>query len=391
MDAAAATRDLIDSLGTEALAKAEAYTTGGHWLLLWDLLITLLVTIAFVRAGWLEALETKLARRGLATRTFLLSLVFLVGSTVMTLPWTLYAGWWRERAYGRSSQPLGDFLLQWSLSSAISSLLIAMFFVGVYALLRRTGRSWWAWCGGLAAAGLCVVMLLGPLLIEPLFNKFEPLQAGPVRTALDSMARDAGIPSDRIFVYDGSRQSNNFTANVSGIGSSARVAISDIALKSASLDEVKAVTGHEIGHYVLGHVWQALGLSVLLISLGFLLVDRLYSRVALALGSNAALSDARGLPVLLLVFTVLGAIGIPLSNTVTRHSEAAADRYSLRTTNLPDALAGALVKSAEYRYPRPSVLEEWLFYSHPSVERRVRTAMEWKATHAAAPAPSGSP
>ncbi|MEN9705305.1 MAG: hypothetical protein RLZZ393_1184, partial [Pseudomonadota bacterium] len=87
----------------------------------------------------------------------------------------------------------------------------------------------------------------------------------------------------------------------------------------------------------------------------------------------------------------LGAIGTPLSNTVTRHSEAAADRYSLRTTNLPDALAGALVKSAEYRYPRPSVLEEWLFYSHPSVERRVRTAMEWKATHAAAPAPSGSP
>ena len=382
MDTTTATTQLIDSLGADALAKAQAYTTGGHWLLLWDLLVTLLVTVVFVRARWLERLEGKLSRRGRATRNFTLSLVFLAGSTLMSLPWTLYAGWWREHQYGRSSQPLGDFLAQWSLSAVISSLLVAAFFVGVYALLRRTGRRWWIWCGGLAAAGLSVALLLGPVLIEPLFNKYEPVPAGPVRNALESMAHDAGISNDRIFLYDGSRQSNNFTANVSGIGSSARIAISDVALKNASLAEVKAVTGHEIGHYVLGHVWQGLGLSVLLITLGFLLVDRLYLPVARRVGSDASLLEARGLPVLLLVLTLLGAVGIPLNNTLTRRSEAEADRYSLRTVNLPDALAGALVKTAEYRYPRPGVLEEWLFYSHPSVERRVQTAMEWKASHA---------
>jgi STE24 endopeptidase len=205
-----------------------------------------------------------------------------------------------------------------------------------------------------------------------------------VRDALETMARDAGIPADRIFLYDGSRQSNNFTANVSGIGSSARVAIADIALKSASLDEVKAVTGHEIGHYVLGHVWQGLGMTVLLVTLGFLLVDRLHPPLARALGTDAGLADARSLPVLLLLLTLLGLFGGPLGNTVTRRSEAEADLYSLRTVNLPDALAGALVKTAEYRYPRPGVVEEWLFYSHPSVERRVRTAMEWKAAQLAA-------
>ena len=382
MDTTTATTQLIDSLGTDALAKAQAYTTGGHWLLLWDLLVTLLVTVVFVRARWLERLEGKLSGRGRAARNFTLAIFFLVGSTLMSLPWTLYAGWWRERQYGRSSQPLGDYLAQWSLSTVITSLLLAAFFVGVYALLRRTGRRWWMWCGGMAAAGLCVVMLLGPLLIEPLFNKYEPVPAGPVRNALEAMARDAGISKDRIFLYDGSRQSNNFTANVSGIGSSARIAISDVALKNASLAEVKAVTGHEIGHYVLGHVWQGLGLSVLLITLGFLLVDRLYLPVARRVGSDASLVDARGLPVLLLVLTLLGAVGIPLNNTLTRRSEAEADLYSLRTVNLPDALAGALVKTAEYRYPRPGVLEEWLFYSHPSVERRVQTAMEWKASQA---------
>lgn len=381
MDATTATAQLIDSLGADALAKAQAYTTGGHWLLLWDLLVTLVVTLVFVRAGWLERLDGALSRRGRALRDFLLALVFLAGSTLLSLPWTLYGAWWREQQYGRSSQPLGDFLLQWSLSTAITSLLLAVFFVGVYALLRRTGRRWWIWCGSLAAAGMGVAMLLGPLLIEPLFNKYEPVPAGPVRTALESMAHEANIAPDRIFLYDGSRQSNNFTANVSGIGSSARIAISDVALKNASLDEVKAVTGHEIGHYVLGHVWQGLGLSVLLITLGFLLVDRLYVPVARRIGSDAALSEARGLPVLLLIFTLLGAIGTPFNNTLTRRSEAEADRYSLRTVNLPDALAGALVKTAEYRYPRPGTLEEWLFYSHPSVERRVQTAMEWKADH----------
>lgn len=387
MDAAAATKQLIDSLGAEALARAQAYTTGGHWLMLWDLLVTVLVTALFVRAGWLDRLHERLSRRGPAARSFLLSAAFLAGSTVMTLPWTLYAGWWRERQYGRSSQPLGDFLFQWGLSTLLTSLLLGLFFVGVYALLRRTGRSWWIWAGALSAAGMACLLLLAPIVIEPLFNKYEPVPAGAVRSALETQAREAGIRSDRIFLYDGSRQSNNFTANVSGIGGSARIAISDVALKSASLEEVKAVTGHEIGHYVMGHVWQGLAMSVVLITLGFLLIDRLHPVTSRLLGSTAGLSDARGLPVLLLLFSVLGLVGGPIGNTVTRHSEAEADLYSLRTVNLPDAMAGALVKTAEYRYPRPGRLEEWLFYSHPSVERRVLAAMEWKATHPAAAAP----
>jgi STE24 endopeptidase len=96
------------------------------------------------------------------------------------------------------------------------------------------------------------MMLLGPSLIQPLFNEYAPVPEGEVKQAIERLAVEANIPTDRIFMYDGSRQSNNFTANVSGIGSSARIAISDIALKEANLDEVKAVTGHEIGHYVSG-------------------------------------------------------------------------------------------------------------------------------------------
>jgi len=195
------------------------------------------------------------------------------------------------------------------------------------------------------------------------------------------MAEQAGVPADRIFVYDGSRQSNNFTANVSGLGGSARIAISDVAFKGASLDEVRAVTGHEIGHYVLGHVWRSVAVLSVLAMLLFFLADRLYPRFARAFGSSAALADPVGLPVVLFVVSVFGLLAQPMVNTLSRLHETAADRYSLETVDLPDALASALVKTAEYRDPRPHPVQEAFFYKHPSVERRVRAAMEWKAAH----------
>ena len=159
------------------------------------------------------------------------------------------------------------------------------------------------------------------------------------------------------------------------------IAISDVAFKGASLDEVKAVTGHEIGHYVLRHVWRTVLVLSLLAVVLFFIADRLYPRFARAFGSHATLPDPAGLPVLLFMVSLFGLLAQPVTNGLTRIGEIEADRYSLETVNLPDALASALVKTAEYRDPRPHPLQEALFYTHPSVERRVRMAMEWKAAH----------
>jgi STE24 endopeptidase len=224
------------------------------------------------------------------------------------------------------------------------------------------------------------------VVIEPLFNDYKPLPEGPVRTALTGMAQEAGIPEDRIFVYDGSRQSNNFTANVSGLGPYARIAISDIALKGASLEEVRAVTAHEIGHYTLRHVWRSVLLFSAIVMVALFVADRSYSRVAAAFGSRAPLSSPTSLPVVMVMVSILFLLALPLVNAFTRFGETQADQYSLETARLPDALASALVKTAEYRYPRPSPVQEMLFYSHPSVERRVRMAMDWKAANAVEPA-----
>ena len=196
------------------------------------------------------------------------------------------------------------------------------------------------------------------------------------------MAIEADIPTDRIFMYDGSRQSNNFTANVAGIGASARIAISDVALKEADLDEVKAVTGHEIGHYVSGHVWWVIVLLSTQFAIAFLLADRLFAPTARLFGADEEIRNPASIPVLMLLVGILMTLIQPFNNTLSRMNEADADRYSLETVNLPDGLASALVKTAEYRNPRPGKLEEWLFYTHPSVESRVRMAMEWKAAKA---------
>jgi STE24 endopeptidase len=380
-DPQAATAAYIDSLGPEALARAAAYTTGGHWLLLWNLAVSAIITWLIVRSGVLERLQARFSRRGVNLRTWLVGATFFALSGMLALPWEIYADWARERSYGRTSQPLLDFVGQGLLSLAIAVVLVGLFFVGVYALIRRTGRLWWLWSGGLTAVSLSFFLLAAPLVIEPLFNDYKPVPAGEVRDALVGMAQRAGVAEDRLFVYDGSRQSNNFTANVAGLAGSARIAISDVAFKGASLDEVKAVTGHEIGHYVLKHVWRTVLVLSALALVFFFFADRWFPRFARAFGSGATIADPAGLPVLVFMMSLFLLLAQPLVNGVIRQGEIAADQYSLETVNLPDALATALVKTAEYRNPRPGALEEVLFYTHPSVERRVHRAMEWKASH----------
>nr|WP_298930982.1 M48 family metallopeptidase [uncultured Erythrobacter sp.] len=383
-DPRAATEAHMASLSSAELELARDYTTGNHWLMLLGLIVSAVVTIIIVKSGILDKVAAKLERRGFALRTWVVAAVYLIVSTVIALPVSIYTDWWRETQYDRTSQPIADYLSQSAIGTALSTVLGALFFLGVYWLIRKTGQLWWAWSGALVAGAVSFMLLLSPILIEPLFNDYKPIPEGEVRTAVLELASEAGVPEDRVFMFDGSRQSNNFTANVSGVGNSARIAISDVALGEASLDEVKAVTGHEIGHYMLGHVWRIVFvLSALAIAV-FWLTSRSYGWFARAFGSDAAIDDPRGIPVLLFVIGLFSTLGSPVTNTLTRVGERESDQYSLDTVGLPDALSEALVKTAEYRFPLAGPIEETLFYTHPTVKNRVRSAMDWKAENLAA-------
>ncbi len=385
-DAAAATAAYLATVAPAAHAKAQAYTQGGHWLLLWGALVAIAIAWVVLRSGLLvrirNGLERKRPRPWLAA--FVILAVYSVIEFALSLPWNIYANWWRETQYDLTSQAFGGWFGEQMLDLVISTVLFGLVMTLLYGLIRRAPRTWWIWGGGFSMVGILVLMVLAPVFILPLFNDFTPAPPGPVRDTVVAMAQANGVPHDKIFIYDGSKQSNRYTANVSGLFGTAQIAMSDTMFKQgADIAEVKAVVGHEMGHYVQGHaLWRAIPLA-LFAMLAFFLVDRFYPLVAgwVGAGSLKGIADPAAYPVLAIMFAVLGLLATPITNTVTRLGEADADTFSLERINEPDGLAKALVKTIDYRAATPSALEEAIFYSHPSVGNRVRKAMEWKAKH----------
>jgi STE24 endopeptidase len=383
-DPAAATARYLSILTPEAHAKATAYTQGGHWLLLWGAVVAVVVSWIIVRSGLLARIRGKVGLGALGVPAVLaVAPVWFLMDSLLNLPWGIYSGWWRQLQYGMTSQALSGWMEDWGKGLIVGLIMNLILFTVIYLVMRLSPKRWWLWGGLVSSAFLIFAIVLAPVLIEPMFNKYTPAPPGPVRDTVVEMAKANGVPSDKIFIYNGSKQSNRYTANVSGLFGSARVAMSDTMFqKGADIAEVRGVVGHEMGHYVHMHVlWFAAAFS-LMAMLGFWLADRLFPLAARLMGSGVeSISDPAGLPVLAAILAVLALLGAPLQNSVIRLAEADADNFSLQRVNEPDGLAKALVKTIEYRAATPGKWEEILFYDHPSVGWRVRNAMNWKAAH----------
>jgi STE24 endopeptidase len=386
-DPAAATAAYLATLTPAQHAQAIAYTHGGEWLLLWGWLVGIVSALIILRSGLLVRLRARIERdrprRNLAV--FVVLLAFVVLSWLIELPWSIYADWGRERGYGLTKQAFGGWLGENLLSSAISALLTALLAIAIYALIRRLPRSWWAWSGGVCIAAIVFLLLVTPAVIEPLFNTYTPAPHGPTRDAVVALAARSGVPSDKIYIYDGSKQSERYTANVSGLFGSARVAMSDTMFaQGADIAEVRAVVGHEMGHYAHKHILiDVIFLSLIAVAMLWA-TDRLFPAVAARVPGGkaiAGIANPAGAPVFAIVITTIGLVITPLMSAFTRYSENDADVFSLAHAHEPDGLARALVKTIEYRAASPSWIEEMVFYDHPSVSRRIQRAMVWRAAH----------
>ena len=388
-DPAAATAAYMAQLSPAAHAKATAYTQGGHWLLLWGCLVSVVAYWLILKSNVLTRTATKLEARKPhpLLAAFLLSLIFLAVDFVLELPWQSYAGWWREKQYGLTSQSWLGWFSDNAIQTAITLPLIAVFFMALYVLIRRARRTWPLWAGVLVAVFYILSNWAQPVVIEPLINSYKPAPPGAVRDLVVALGKANGVPTDKIYIYNGSKQSNRYTANVGGLFGTARVALSDTMFsQGADLAEVKGVVGHEMGHYVHQHIiWYAIFLTVMTIVGGYAVIWLFpLARGWMGAAAVGEVADPAGLPVLMAIFAVLSLLATPLNNTATRTEEADADSFSLTHAQEPDGLSKALVKTIEYRASSPSDLEEFLFYDHPSVEHRVRKAMDWKAAHMAA-------
>ena len=385
-DPAAATAGYLSALTPEQHARATAYTQGGHWLLLWSALIGLAISYLILRSGVLVRVRDAVQAKGSKPWRAALAVLF-VGSLiemVLGLPWTVYSDWAREKAYGLTSRPFGGWLGEYVLLTAISLMITLPLLALLYSLIRARPKSWWLWGAGAFSAVMLVLQVLAPVTIMPLINQYKPAPPGPVRDMVVAMAKANGVPSDKIFIYDGSKQSNRYTANVAGLFGTARVAMSDVMFKKdADLAEVRGVVGHEMGHYVHRHgLWLSAGFGGLALVTLFL-IDRLFPLAVTLTRARGvgSLSDPAGYPVVSMLVTVLALLGTPLTSSLTRLAESDADTFSLTRFNEPDGLAKALAKTIEYRAATPSQLEEVIFYDHPAVGHRIRKAMDWKASH----------
>ena len=240
-DPAAATAAYLSALPPEAHAKATAYTQGGHWLLLWGVLIGIAAALIVLKLGLLRKLQAWLERRKPRPwiTALVLSFVYFLATSLITGPWAAYTDWARERAYGLSSQPFAGWAIESLIKVGISSVVAGVLLMLVYWVMRRSARLWPVWTGVLVAVFILFTQFLAPIFIEPIFNTYREAPPGPVREMVVQMGEKVGVPTDKIYISDYSKQTNRYTANVSGLFGTARVAMSDTMFtKGADLAEV---------------------------------------------------------------------------------------------------------------------------------------------------------
>lgn len=377
-----ATQSYIDLLSPQQRAQSDAYFEGGYWLQLWGFLYGLLVCAVFIVSG-LSVKMRNLSKR-ISHRPWLYTAIYgalwLVAAEILSLPWALYTDYFREHAYGLSNLSLGAWFGEAGKGLLVSLVILPWFITGVYALVRRAGETWWLKAGIASFFVLLLLVMVSPVYINPLFNDYKPLAEGPVKSAIFSLARANQIPTDNVYYFDASKQTNRVSANVSGFASTIRVSLNDNLLERTSLPEIKAVMGHEMGHYVLNHVVRNLIYLSLVIMFGYWFVHRLFDAVLKRFGVRFGIherTDPAGLPLALAVFSLYMLLATPVINSVIRTAEKEADLYGLNSAREPHGFATAAMRLSTYRKIHPGYWEEVIFYDHPSGYDRVHSSMLW--------------
>lgn len=382
-EAEAATRAYMDRLPPATVARANAYYEGGYWLMLWNFGLGLVIAWLLL-AGRRSARWRAWAHR-VGRRPFFGDAIYAVGygaaAWVLGAPLAVYQGFVREHQYGMATQGFGAWFGEQLIGLAVSLVVMAIVVPLLLQLIRRFQRAWWLAVTALAVAFQVVVLLVAPVWIEPLFNTYKLVEDATIRASVLRMAHANGVPADNIYEFDASRQTTRVSANVAGILGSAQLRLNDNLLRRTSLPEIRAVMGHELGHYVLNHQYKMLAFLAVLFALGFAFTQWA-ARAALARwGARWGLQgdgDAASLPLLAAVFSIFMLLATPVLNTLIRVQEVEADRFGLNLSREPLGEAEVDLKLTEYRKPDPGPIEEFLLFDHPSTRFRVHDAMRWR-------------
>jgi STE24 endopeptidase len=380
----AATSAYLAEIPAAARARSDAYFEGGYWLILWDFLLSSVVYWILLRFG-ISARMRDFAERLTRLRplqTFIYWFQFMIITFVLQFPLDVYEGYFREWKYGLATQTFGPWLWDQTKSLLVGIILGGLVVMVLVGIVRKLPRTWHIWGALVTMIFIIFTIMIAPVFLVPLFNKVTILNDPKVTAPILSLAHANGITAKDVYEIDASKQTTRMSANVSGFGKTMRITLNDNLLRRGSPEEIQSVMGHEMGHYVLNHIYKSILFFFVIIVAGFSLLRWGLNWSLARWGERWQIRDVTDVAVLPFVFLLAGIfffVLTPILDTQTRSEEHEADMYGLNASRQPDGFAQAAIHLGEYRKMDPGPVEEWIFFDHPSGRNRIHDAMQWKA------------
>ena len=383
-DVDAATNAYLAEIPASARARSDAYFEGGYWLILWDFLLSVVIYFVLLHFG-ISARMRDLAQRLTRFRplqTFVYWFQFMVVTFVLQFPMDVYEGHFREWKYGLATQTFGPWLWDETKGLLIGIILGGVVAMALVGIVRKLPRTWHIWGAMATMVFMIIAIMIAPVFLIPIFNKVTILNDAKITAPILSLARANGITAKDVYQIDASKQTKRMSANVSGFGKTMRITLNDNLLRRGSPDEIRSVMGHEMGHYVLNHIYKTILFILVVIVSGFSLLRWGLNWSLARWGERwqvREVTDVAALPLVFLLAGIFFFVLTPILNTQTRTEEHEADMYGVNASRQPDGFAQAAIHLGEYRKMNPGPLEEWIFFDHPSGRNRIHDAMQWKA------------
>ncbi|MFY9825435.1 MAG: M48 family metallopeptidase [Thermoanaerobaculia bacterium] len=369
----------------EPSGKAVQYYRSANvlWVIstLRDLIVPMLLLFTGLSARMRDAAR-KIGRNWFFT-VAIYGLLFTVVTALLSLPLDYYSGFVRLHAYGLSDQTAAKW---WSdaitevIISCVAAFLLLWF---PYLLLRKSPRRWWLYSGLATIPLLAVILLITPIWIEPLFNKFGPMKDKVLESQILALANRAGIEGSRVYEVDKSVDTKTVNAYVTGFLSTKRIVLWDTILAKLNSRQLLFTMGHEMGHYVLGHVWQLILIGSAVALFGAWVIYRTAGALIARYGARfgfSELADVASLPLMVLLFTLVSLVLTPAILAFSRHAEHEADRFGLEITrdNYDCATAFVKMQQENLSMPRPGLFAKLWRYDHPPLGERIDFCNEYR-------------
>ena len=368
------------SADATSLPNASRYQRVKLTMSIISMALNVVIPLVFLLAGGSEAIRN--LAEGWSSNSALIVVLFLLvtgaGFQLIEFPFEVYSGFIVEKQFGLSKVSIGRWLYDWFKGTLLQSVLLVVLLSGMYWLLRSQPELWWLWAAIGATILVIILMALVPVLLLPLFYKFQPIPEGELKERLFALADQIGTHVQGIYVWHLGDKTSKANAAVTGWGRTRRIIISDTLIESNSIEEIEVVMAHELGHHVRWDVWKMLAVSTALIFISFFVIDLALAAWIDSLGLRG-IDDIAGLPLVLIVGAGVSLVALPISNWLSRKAETAADLYALNLTGMRDEFISAMNKLGDQNLSQknPNAIVEFLFHSHPSIQHRIDRANAW--------------